>query len=56
MIWRLVTHETMRGQSYKEITETWLIEEVLDANTILTAYDNAHRAQQQELDAQREQG
>jgi hypothetical protein len=46
MIWRIVTSEHMRGQSYAEICSSWTLDAVDDANAILDAYDVAIAALQ----------
>jgi hypothetical protein len=40
MIWRVVTHEQTRGQSYTEVC-AWNIDELDDCNAVLDAYDVA---------------
>lgn len=46
MIWRVVTSEQMRGQSYVEICAAWTLDDVDDANAVLDAYDVAIAAMQ----------
>jgi hypothetical protein len=46
MIWRVVTSEQMRGQSYIEICERWDLDMLDDANAVLDAYDVAIAALQ----------
>jgi hypothetical protein len=39
-IWRVCTHEYMK-QSYHEVCELWTIDDLLDANQVLDAIENA---------------
>lgn len=51
MIWRVVTSEITRGQSYYEIVEFWSLDDLDDANCVIDAYELAqaqqHAAQEQ---------
>jgi hypothetical protein len=44
MIWRVVTHEHTRGQSYAEICSEWTLDDLQAANTLLDAIDGATAA------------
>jgi hypothetical protein len=41
----VVTHESTRGQQYHSITEHWTLDDLLDANEVLDAIDEAHQRQ-----------
>ncbi len=53
MIWRVVVSEPTRGQSYHEIVEHWSLNDLDDANCVITAIENGQVRSQRAAEAAR---
>jgi hypothetical protein len=53
MIWRVVTHEHTRGQSYAEICSDWTLNDLQAANVLLDTIDAATAAAMKRAEQQR---